>query len=694
MDPQSQAILHTEQVQVDLTLNNEEQGQFVISTLGFALKTYTLMLQVDHQQQINNLEQAQARTLATASFTVKDGLPPELTIMSPADGSLHHAGIELVVSAIDDASGIDLVQYRIDTGQWRPLPAVNPDTGTYGSSWNPVEEDEGAHTIYFRATDKAGNVSTPIAVDVVIELYTAFEKLTGTLAVEHNPVYRGQQQGFMYELINGTNKPTDSLTVRVLIVDPDTGDEDILQILEGSATVAAVSTAGGTLFGTTLELMPKQYKAVLEVDSDEADEIRTLAEVVFQVVASVEADQAFGDPANVLVWVNDNCQSEQNCVRVDLLEDILSAAVAGYYIVYDRIDFETELRNPFYTDILILGDQQPLTDHHAAELQEKVFSGTGLISSHWLKHGSEVEMFGISYKGQLPDKFADIQLLESSITAEGSLLAEGKTHKVEIEGETEVAGWISDGKKDYPAIVLNDYGLGNTIFSAFDLGLTLNDETYGQLGDLITASIQHVHQVMDTTVFYPYQFVPVDLEISGTGIDLNLEIAETFAPELALFDPASGQWINDNPWITNLQLEAGQAELLRHYYLMPDLQGGFQVETDVYFLGDSASVLMDYYDMQLPVEHDITALVDQIIADLNLLVVDKKDEAKVKNAVKDLEKVRDRAILSAGDIDQNIHDILKAIEGLRSVESMDVSDTILKADTLLRCEQGWYYFYE
>jgi hypothetical protein len=644
------------------------------------------MLQSEHQQAV--------KTLATDSFTVKDGLPPDVTILAPADGSLHNAGVNLSVSAIDDASGVGLVQYRIDTGDWRPLPAINTITGKYGAIWNPVEEDEGARTIYFRASDTAGNVSTPIAVDVVIELYTAFEKLTGALAVEHNPAYRGQQQGFIYELVNDTNKATESLAVRVLIVDPETGDEDILQILEGSATVAAVSSVSGTLSASTLDLIPKQYKAILEVDSAEADEPRTLAEVGFQVVASTEADQAIGDPVNLLVWVNDNCQSEQYCIRVDLLEDILSAAVVGYYIVYDRIDFETELRSPFYTDILILGDQQPLTDHHAAELQEKVFSGTGLISSHWLKHGSEVEMFGMSYKGQLPDKYTDVQLLESPITAEGSLQAEGKTHKVEIEGETAVAGWISDGKDNYPAIVLNDYGLGKTIYIAFDLGLTLNDETYGQLADLITASIQHVHQAVDTTIFYPYQFVPVDLEISSTGIDLNLEITGAFAPELALFDPASGVWINDNPWMIDRQLEAGDADLLRHYYLMPDLQGDFQVETDVYFLGDSTSVLMGYYDMQLPVEHDVTALIDQIIADLNLLDVDKKDEAKVKNAVKDLEKVRDRAILSEGNIDQNIHDVLKAIEGLRSVESMDLSDTILKTDTLLRCEQGRYYFYE
>jgi hypothetical protein len=61
--------------------------------------------------------------------------------------------------------------------------------------------------------------------------------------------------------------------------------------------------------------------------------------------------------------------------------------VNSYLIVYDSDAFARELRNPYFTDILILGDQAPLPDHVADELQERVYGGTGLISSLWLKHG-------------------------------------------------------------------------------------------------------------------------------------------------------------------------------------------------------------------------------------------------------------------------------------------------------------------
>jgi hypothetical protein len=157
INPQTQEILHTDSQIVNLNLNEPLTGQFVLSTTGFGLKTYTLLLQSEHQQTV--------KTLATDSFTVKDGLPPVVFILAPADGSLQDAEVILHVSATDDVSGVDRVQYRIDTGAWRPLPPFGENTNKYGTTWNPVEEDEGAHTIYFRASDIVGNVSNCRRID-------------------------------------------------------------------------------------------------------------------------------------------------------------------------------------------------------------------------------------------------------------------------------------------------------------------------------------------------------------------------------------------------------------------------------------------------------------------------------------------------------------------------------------------------
>ncbi len=47
---------------------------------------------------------------------------------------------------------------------------------------------------------------------------------------------------------------------------------------------------------------------------------------------------------------------QRACIRLDLLEDALGQAATGYHIVYDKKDFQAELRNPYYSDFLILGD--------------------------------------------------------------------------------------------------------------------------------------------------------------------------------------------------------------------------------------------------------------------------------------------------------------------------------------------------
>lgn len=788
LDPQTQAVLHTEQQPIELVLSQQKTGQFVIPTLGLGLKTYTLILQAEIQTQTQGQAAAGAQTLASASFTVRDGLPPWVTVISPVEGTTYESTIDLSVDAVDNALKINLVEYRVDEGIWRPLPAVDPSAGRFSTIWQPTEDDEGSHIVEFRAADNAGNVSLPVAVAFVIELTPPFKKLGGTIAVDPAAVYRGQPVNIAYEIANPAKKAVNDLLVQILIREPDTGE--IKDTLADIINLAATSTAKGSLTASTLLLAPQNYEVVLQIDHTEADAPRSLDATAFEVLKSLEVNQTFADPVNLLVWINDDCKASgfgghdndhrgydgddhdhrknssgrndsyrhdrgyegykddykkkcnddddaderdrshdgydnndkkkcndrdghegskdnngpnngdhdkyhdrKQCTRVDLLESILAGAVADYLIVNDRRDFENELRNPYFTDILIIGDKQSLTEHYPAELQEKVFSGTGLITSHWMKHGSKGEWLGFEYEGSLSSKYDEVQLIDSPITVGGGIQVAGKSYKVKEQGLVTIAGWITDSKRDYPAVVLSEYGAGKTVYLAFDLGQTLDEETYDQLAALITSAIAHVHQVADTIVFYPYRFVPLEMNLDSLGIAMDLEISEAFDPELTLYDPASAEWIADNPWVTSLQLDPAEAVMLRHYYLTPDFAGSYAVDTEVSASGGGTALMLDHSNLELPVVHDITGLIDQIIADLNLIEADKKDEAKVRNAVKDLEKVRNRTVQNEGDVDQNIHDALKAIEGLRSVEYVDLTDIILKTDMLLRCYQGLYYFY-
>lgn len=82
-------------------------------------------------------------------FTV-DLTPPDIRVISPAPGEvLDTASIQVMLEVEDSLSGVDNVQVRLDSGEWEDLFA--PFTKNY------TDISPGAHSIFIRAWDRAGN---------------------------------------------------------------------------------------------------------------------------------------------------------------------------------------------------------------------------------------------------------------------------------------------------------------------------------------------------------------------------------------------------------------------------------------------------------------------------------------------------------------------------------------------------------
>jgi hypothetical protein len=736
-DPESQAVVTSHEETIALNAGQQHTGEFSISTAGLALKGYSVILQ--------GVQGGKAITLASASFTVRDGTPPNVKIISPASGSIIHAAFTLAIQASDNASGVAQAEYEVDGGVWHPLPLVDPATGTYAFTWLPVAGDEGAHTISFRASDRAGNVSQPIAVSITIELESPFERLTGTIAVSPNPVYRGQEVGFLCTLNNSTDTLITGVTVRVLVIDPKTNETKMT--LEKPGTVPPKGSASGNLTASTAALTPQVYHAQLEVASAAAAP-RTLASTSFEVLPSIAVTEALADPTNLLVWVNDHCyrkhdhdgeqqgagekgasdrgegankgssreqcEDPQQCIRVDLLEQLLTEAGVSYLIVYDNDAFERELRNPYYTDILILGDHEPLTDHVAEELQEQVYSGTGICSSLLLMHGQGIAigpadnpLFGVHYNGRLPGERHTVTTIASPITEQGTIDTQGEAQRVEAAADTIVAGWIDYAKEkghvhtqrchhDNPAIVINHYGLGKAVYFAFDLGLTLNDKNYAQIAALLKKSFAHVQRTPEAATFYPLQFIPIDLQIKDQGAGLEVQVQEQFPAGLFLYDPIAGTWVTESPWITTMQLEPNQTATMRYYVLTPDRAGTYTIATDIGFLAQGATIPCYQSSLELVVPKDASGVTADIIAALEALASSKKDRLLLNLAlmhVKQVKKVKQDDKYREQTIAMNIHNILKGAGFLMQIKGTDIKQIRLQLDALLRIEQGMYYFW-
>ncbi|NOZ67934.1 MAG: hypothetical protein GXP46_01490, partial [Deferribacteres bacterium] len=162
IDPETRTVMDTYEVLTDLAANSSYTGSFTFSTQGYGLKTYSLALQYTYQ--------GETAGIAIATFTVRDGTPPAVSIVSPGSGGRYSSAVDITAVVSDNASGVGRVEYRLDSGPWRLLPVSDPSAGRYSTVWEPAGlSDEGSHTVSVRAIDRAGNVSAPAGTSFTVE---------------------------------------------------------------------------------------------------------------------------------------------------------------------------------------------------------------------------------------------------------------------------------------------------------------------------------------------------------------------------------------------------------------------------------------------------------------------------------------------------------------------------------------------
>jgi hypothetical protein len=666
----------------------------------------------------------------------------------------------MAVTAVDDAAGVDWVEYRVDAGTWQRLALTNPASNEYSKVWIPMPADQGPHTISFYGADKAGNQSLPMSTAIIIDLGTEpYEKLSGTLQAAPNPVYQGQEESFQYTVRNEAGQAIQGLFVKILVIDPATQETKITLSEQIDLPEKGVHTA--TLKAATNGLALKTYQTVLKVEMS-GKLPRKLAETGFTVIAALDATKNLADETRLLVWVNDHCPSScrpkelgalkdglvelyseagcnaglqkeisvsdslqsqdklycdpepcKECLDLNLLKTILDQVADHYKIVFSPCAFADELRNPLYTDILVLGDNQPLQDHIAAELRERVHSGTGLISSQWLKHGCSAaydEVFGITYKGMLSNSDPLIETVQSPITTPGTFKAIGKSYNIQTDPDTLIAGWIKtyskwqfgetrdtimcpDPQGPYAALVLHDYGQGRAIYQAFDLGRSLKEANKEWVRVLLENSLNYVHKVHSGNVFRPYELAPIRMVLKSTGAGLTARVRESFPKELLLYDPISKQWIDESPWVFDTGLDAGGEKEIPFYYLTPDKIGTFKTQTDVSMLLNEEPILVKQLQLDLAVAQDLDLILDETINHLKALTLPPNDQARVNNALAVLNKIKVKIVRTRSDVDYIVKKLITTVDYLRSVKSVDMRNYRLELDRLMRSYGALYYLF-
>ncbi len=566
---------------------------------------------------------------------------------------------------------------------------------SYDANWNTDRHPEGIYTVKLEISGPNDYSATSEEHVEILGSSQTGEGILGSITAEPELVKKGGDVTLLYTITNRGNEDITGLAVRVLVVNPTT--QAVEQTLETAVDLPRGTTVTGSFVASTSGLSPDAYLAILQVSTPEIAEPKTLAGDTFEVKApTAEVTKAVVDVKNVLVWLNYPWQSGRDCPDVALIENALRDAGVNYHIVYGKKDFQGELRNPLYTDYMIMGDHHPLEDHYAASLKEKVFSGRGFISSMFNRHNLDADVFGVKFTGYLNHGDYPVELMESDISSEYDFETRGRALRVEAIDPVENIGWIvKTTRKDtetHPALIQRSYGMGNVLFYAFDLGLSTGD--YERFESLVVNSLNYIHSARDSEgAFHPYQLVPVEVRLKSLGEALDVRVKETYPPEFSLFDPETKQWIMENPWVVDIHLGAEEIKSIHFYALTPDMTGTFTLTSTVGYVEDGTYNHILDSDVELSVQ-SIDEMTVEVLDALNSLSVPVEEQALVLDAGMHIQNTRSRAILTTADIDENITDILQAVDSLLDVTSADASEIVLMLNGLLEAWEGRWYFEE
>jgi len=160
MDPDTQYVISSSEQPCSIGGNITLTGNSTFNASSLVLKTYQVVLQY--------ITGASIQTLAKSMVVVKDGIAPTISVLSPVQGANYTKEVAISAVVTDDVSGVDTVEYAIDSGIWQTLPLVDPAKELYHTIWLAPEKTSGQHLVSIRGKDKSGNISQPITTAFTI----------------------------------------------------------------------------------------------------------------------------------------------------------------------------------------------------------------------------------------------------------------------------------------------------------------------------------------------------------------------------------------------------------------------------------------------------------------------------------------------------------------------------------------------
>lgn len=394
---------------------------------------------------------------------------------------------------------------------------------------------------------------------------------------------------------------------------------------------------------------------------------------------NLDVQESVVPDSRVLVMVS--CEdaggtNDPACVatKADFLASYLGAQGLEHQIVSDPAEFQTALRCGRFNTYWISGASAAQIDGFAAELQEAVYRGDGLLVEGVAAANPGFEtVLGAHVDGTTPVNGASVNVTGSDFTP-ASLAPPGAATQLQITTGAAQAGFSGS---DNAALVVNQFGLGRSVTMGFDLLGSLRAEADSATkvtkptATLLANAFQYVLPA-DAPPYTGGGFTIVTTAVRNIGDDTKLELIATL-PEGATLD---GHWpatsvVDGRRVSLSAPLAAGKSQLLDLGMRLPFASGTYTLNVAANTVDGSASTQFSVTSYDLAVLAADQAL-PQLVNALHALTLSQANEQSARKAAI-------RAIQHG--------DFLTAVGALTAISSVDVRSFRVTLDRLIQ-EQG------
>ncbi|MCK5599379.1 gliding motility-associated C-terminal domain-containing protein [bacterium] len=556
-------------------------------------------------------------------------------------------GASVILTGNDDLAGMYNTEYSFDGILW----------GEYGYPVALENMTDGYCPFYYHSTDRAFNTENDNILDLYID--TTAPESTGTFTpsilsqgipnvIRGSYFHIGSEDG---EFGSGTKYTQFRI------------DGDMWLNYTGGVDISTLGYGVHTM----------EFFSV-----DNLDNTEDTKSIEFEVVPAFDITVEVSSLPRVLVWLNK--ETVPDITRAALDELLSGPDIMTYTITVSQSEFVSAMRTGMFNEYVILGNYENLEGHTSEELREHVFSGKGLITSHYyhfLGEGDSPEVLGIKFNGVYDGQNLCVNLLNSPITHEGILLTSGEMYKIESNGCFN-AGYASiSGSLPTPVIVGNSYGMGRTVYIAFDLFQSL-DMADGILQNAMKY-LTPEHSQVDSN-----DLVGIGIEVESKVADLDISLTGIFTESCMIIETHPAAEVESNVSVWSDRLNTGERKAYHVLIEIPEDINELSAEALLkYKLNgiwwDEPPVMTEFDVQHLP---DMRIFMDEIIEHLLAMEVEPKEEHLISNAAKCLIKVQ-----NVHDLDEmkekSILECIKAINYLRRISSADITEARILLDRLL-----------